>query len=75
MFSLGVTITETERTQAESKNDLERIREKRENRKTTHTRLIVPTFVGHFVLFFWFFVNSWGGIHLDTVPLLHLEAF
>lgn len=27
MFSLGVTITETERTQAESKNDLERIRE------------------------------------------------
>ena len=27
MFSLGVTITETERIQAESKNDLERIRE------------------------------------------------
>ena len=27
MFSLGVTITETERTQVESKNDLERIRE------------------------------------------------
>ena len=27
MFSLGVTITEKERTQVESKNDLERIRE------------------------------------------------
>ena len=39
MFSLGVTITETERTQAESKNDLERIREIifiTVNRETAH---------------------------------------
>ena len=26
-------------------------------------------------LIFWLYVNSWGGIHQNPAPLLHLEPF